>query len=692
MEAREDVLGDLHERFTPRRHAKGSLFAGLWYWRQVGGGVMSLSRNKATNTLKASRRPRTFGGPMLPNLGQEIRHSFRAFGRNPGLTATVLLTIGLAVGANTTVFTMVNSLLLAYPEYIDAPEELVRLNGTNNRTSAASLTLREYYGYRDNNTVFSGVAARSSSTQAVAANRGGATSAVRVSTVSWNYFDVLGVSMASGRTFRRDEDQVAGASPVVIISDGLRGRLFGDRRDVIGASLPLNGQPFTVVGVLPAGYHGLAAIDNPPDVWIPIMSLPLVQPGAAFLLEVDGDGFDTWLVGFARLRPGVSVGQAAANLDAVAAQFYATVDGATGLGVAVNGDYRFQPPQAAALRRTMRLLSLAAAMVLAVACANIASLLLARATARQSELAVRSALGAGRRRIVQLLVTESVLLAWLGGVAGFAMAFGATGFATALLPATPTVPPSPDWTVAAYAMLLSTLAALAFGVLPAVVASRQDLASPLRASAGKGGRLVTRSVLIVAQAAVSLVLVSGAALFVQSARRALTLDLGFDVSTGAAAGVRLPESYTVAQGKQFIRDVRARLTDHPGIDVVGVAFTLPFGGGWGGSYVANDSPHPPDERQQADFNAVGPGYFRAMGIPILEGRGFTEQDDETGPAVVVVNEALAREIWPNESPIGKTIARDPGGPPFMVVGLAQDASYLNVGEDQLTFMYFSNMQ
>ncbi|MCZ6917921.1 MAG: ABC transporter permease [Gemmatimonadetes bacterium] len=628
---------------------------------------------------------------MLSNLLQETRHSFRTLGRNPGLTATVLLTIGLAVGANTTVFTLVNSLLLEHPSYIQAPDRLVRITNMNQRTRSGSFSLRDYRSYRDNSSVFSGFAARSSGTFSVAARGDGGTSALRLSVISSNYFDVLGVRMASGRTFRSDEDQVAGLHAVVIISDGLRERLFGDRSDVIGVTLPLNGSAFTVVGVVPPEYHGVSAIDNPADAWIPIMALPLVQPGTV-LVEVDGPGIDNWLWGFARLNAGITLGQAVANMDAVAEQYYAS-HGATDFGVAVNGDYRFHPPQAAALRRTMRLLFLAAAMVLAVACANIASLLLARATVRRTELAVRSALGAGRRRIVQLLLTESVLLAWLGGVAGFGLALGTTRFAAVLLPLTPTVTPSPDWSVAAYAVALSTVAALVFGVVPAVAASRYDLASPLRASAGKGGRLVLRSVLVVSQAAVSLVLVTGAALFVQSARTALSIDLGFDVNTGAVAGVRLPANrYSDSQGKQFIRDALSRLSLHPDIEVAGVSYEAPLsGGGWGGSYVANDSPHPPAERQQAEFNAAGPGYFRAMGIPILEGRGFTDRDD-FGPAVVVVNETLAREVWPNESPIGKSIARAPGGPPFTVVGLARDASYYSVDEDQHAFMYFSVMQ
>ncbi len=197
---------------------------------------------------------------MFTNLPQEARQSLRALTRNPGLTATLLLTIGLAVGANTTVFTLVNALLLAQPSSIREPERLVRITNTNPRTRSGAMSLRDYLYYRDNNTVFSAFAARSGSAFPVAADRDGATSAIRLSAISWNYFDVLGVRVASGRSFRSDEDQVAGSQPVVIISDGLRERLFGGRSDVIGAILPLNGHPFTVIGVMPAEYHGVSAI------------------------------------------------------------------------------------------------------------------------------------------------------------------------------------------------------------------------------------------------------------------------------------------------------------------------------------------------------------------------------------------------------------------------------------------------
>ncbi|MEE8115617.1 MAG: FtsX-like permease family protein, partial [Gemmatimonadales bacterium] len=346
------------------------------------------------------------------------------------------------------------------------------------------------------------------------------------------------------------------------------------------------------------------------------------------------------------------------------------------------------------IRRTMMLLSVAAGLVLAVACANIASLLLARAMTRHSELAVRGALGAGRGRLVRLLLAESVLVAWLGGVVGLAFAFGTTRFATALLPLSLSVQPAPDWRVAGYVVVVSTLAALVFGVAPAIIGTRQDISSTLRLQAGKGGRQLTRSILVTSQAAISLVLITAAGLFVQSSRAALSTDLGFDIETGLVAGIRLPQSrYTVPQGKQFIRNALTRLSSLSGVEAAGGSLGRPLGGGrWSGSYVANDSPHPPDSALQASFDAAGPGYFRAMGIPILEGRGFTDRDDESAPLVVVVNETLARTVWPGESPVGKTIARDPGEAPFTVVGLVRDATHRNVGEDQLAFMYYSQFQ
>ena len=631
---------------------------------------------------------------MLEDLLHDFRYATRTLTRAPGFTAAAVVILALGIGANTTIFTIVSSLFLTQPTAVREPTQLVRLNVTRNSSGSGSLAYPLYQYLRDNNDVFTDVAAYDPGGIATTAVAGGFRRQAVTWLVSGNYFDVLGTPPTAGRFFRPDEYAAAGSAPVAVISYGFWQRAYGAGFEAIGSSLSLNGRSFRVVGVAAEGFVGVSPVEVPPEVWIPLKTLPLLLPTRAGLLDpVTGFG-DNWLWAFARLNPGATAGEARANLDALI-QRLAEDMGITSavFGIRVTDDVRFHPPRAASLKRLMLLLGTSAAIVLAIACANIALLLLSRAGERTRELGIRTALGAGRGRVVRQLITESLLLAWLGGVAGFGLAYWTAGVAGRVLPTRLAISLAPDARVLLFTFAIATVAAVLAGMSPALKASRTDIMNALRPGTKVSSGSRFRNVLVIAQVAVSVLLVSGAGLFIRSFYTAQTLDLGFDVDRGLVLSVDLrPRGYTDAEAKQLIGALLSRLTGRPGIESASVSTYAPLGGQWGGTFVADGSHVPPDSALQSGFNTAGPGYFRTMGIPILAGREFDERDDEVGANVIIVNETFARMVWPGQSPLGKTIARDPDGPRFTVVGMARNATYYEPGEEPQAHAYFSHMQ
>jgi putative ABC transport system permease protein len=624
---------------------------------------------------------------------KDLRFGARTLIRTPGFTAVAVLILGLGIGANSTIFTLVSSLFLKAPPAVADPDRLVRVNRATERTKSGSLQYPDYAYYRDNNSVFSGFAAYAfSSALNMAATARGAVQ-VEAEIVSGNYFQVLGVRPALGRAFLPEEDATPGSDPVAVISHGLWQRQLGGDPDVVGSEIRLNGHPFVIVGVAAEAFGGISPVDAQPDLWVPIMMQPVVFPtGGDMLHRVPGET-QVWLQGLARLRDGVSVEQARADLAALAqrlaVEFPYSNEGTT---VAITEHFQYRPSLRDRLVELTRVLMAAVALVLLIACANVAILLLARASVRQRELSLRLALGAGRGRVVRQLLSEGLLLATAGGAAGFIFASWSANLAAALLPVNLTVGFRPDTRVIAFTLGICLLTTLLFGLAPAWLATRVQIVESLRVSSRSTGRPLLRNGLVVAQVALAIVLASGAGLFVRSFISANSVDLGFQTENRLVVAFNLRgHDYGEEEGKALVRRALERVSALPGVLSATTARQIPFRGVWSGEFTAEGVEPPAGARYfETGFNAVGPDYFRTMGIPFVAGRPLGGSDVDGAPAVVVVNEALARMVWPGENPVGKVVERDPLH--ATVVGLARNANYYDLGEDPQPQMYFSVFQ
>jgi predicted permease len=426
---------------------------------------------------------------------------------------------------------------------------------------------------------------------------------------------------------------------------------------------------------------------------MPITMLPVLSPdGGDYFNRTPGEVlYWTWAMG--RLRAGITVEQARANIDALGAYLAENfAEWNEGEGATVAQHSGFHPPSRATLVTMTRLLVVVAALVLVIASANIAILLLARGSARRREVGVRFALGARRSRVIRQLVTESLMLGAAGGLVGFAVAFWSADLAATMIPLSFAVDFTPDWTVLGFAVAIAVGSGALFGVIPALQASRADAAVVIKEATPGGGRSVLRDSLVVLQVALSVVLVTGAALFGRSLGNAQSVEIGFASEDRLVVGVRLQNhGYDAERGVEFIRQALERLPAVPGVRQVSAAYMLPFRGSWGGSFEA-PGVAPPDGNTgfESGFNRVGAKYFETMEIPLVTGRGFTMQDDGRAPSVTVVNEAVAAMLWPGQEAVGRTISR--GDVTSTVIGVARNATYYELGEDPRPQIYFPYLQ
>jgi putative ABC transport system permease protein len=624
-----------------------------------------------------------------------LRLALRSFGKTPGFTALAVVVLGLGLGVNATLFTLVRALLLAPPSGVAEPGRLVRITRvTDYGSRSGSWAYPDYAFYRDENRTFAGIAALGGG-GVVLANTGTAAAEARIAFVSGNYFAVLGIPFAAGRPFGADEDLTPGAAPFAVVSSGFwRSHLGADPR-AMGSTITLNGHAFTVVGVTADAFRGIDPADGVPDVWTPIMMKPVLQPSEG------GDPFhrvphetENWIQAIGRLRPGVAVAAARADLTDLWQRLNATFpEWKRGVGVFVTGHFGFAPYVRDRIASTTRLLMAAALAVLLVACANLALLLLARATTRRKEIGVRLALGASRSQVMARLLVETVLLAVGGGALGVLLAAWSANLAALLLPVHPSGSVRPDWMVLGFTALLALATALACGIAPAWMVSRTGVAEDLKGGAPGSGRSLMRSGLVVAQVTLSLALVAGAGLFVRSLLAAQRVDLGFATENRLLVTVSLQDyGYTDETGPAFIGRTMERLEAIPGVQSATTTAMVALGGGmWTSDFVPDGIALPEGQAAvDAPTNAVGPGYFRTMGIPLVAGRDFTARDDRTAVPVVIVNETLARQVWGTESPLGRTIARDRDH--FTVIGVARDAKYYELGESAEPQLYFAELQ
>ena len=555
-----------------------------------------------------------------------------------------------------------------------------------------NLSYPEYRDYRGVGGVFSGVVAFS---RVKIALGGDTPERVQGLIVSGNYFDVLGIRAAHGRTFLPHEDAQPDAHPVVVIGDGLWKRRFGSDPQILDSPIIVNGQPFTVVGVAPPGFAGIELDDEPAAVWVPLAMARTVVPESPDILSDQGAG---WLQAVARLAPGVSIAQAKAAAGPIASRRQPSPDAMprdlTILPVAGG----FDPSNRSELVPVFALLALVPLLVLTVACANAANLLLARAVPRRRELAVRAALGASRFRLVRQLLIESTLLSLAAGGAGLLLSFWMIdviggigqipeGFASAL---------TPDGRVLAATTLLAAVTGMVFGLAPAIVATRTALVPALKDQgvtvhlAGRRHRL--RDGLVVSQVAISLVLLVTAGIFLRSLGKALAVDPGFEPRGVIAMSVDPGlQGYRAAARAAFEDRVIEAVRGIPSVRAAAIISDVPLSGRMIGDEVAPEG-STAREGIRVHYAGISPGYFTTMGVPLVRGRDFAASDAPGSVPVVIVNETLARRLWPDADPIGKRLGLTGRAPLREVVGIAGDGKYDSLTDGRQPFLYFPDHQ
>jgi macrolide transport system ATP-binding/permease protein len=639
---------------------------------------------------------------MEDEVFQDLRFGVRMLLKEKGFTAVAVLSLALGIGANTAIFSAADALLWrALPAVKnDRLFTLVRGDG-----SGGVFSYPNYVDYRDRIQVFAGLAAYEGVT--LAFGDGDRSGVVMGELVTGNFFDVLGVQMAQGRAFLPEEDRTPGARPVVVVShDFWQSRLGGDPQ-LIGKALKFNNHSFTVIGVAAAGFVGVS-IPGRADVWVPMMMHAAVKPSwGPGLNERQVD----ILAGIGRLKPGISRAQAEAELETINRQLQQAYPAPNwwNLDAAAFQQSRrlaLAPAQGMLHQGLRQMVTLAATLaavvagiVLLIACANVANLLLARGATRHKEIAIRLAVGAGRMRLIRQLLTESLLLALLGAAAGLLLTFWINQLLMSVQPPFP--PPMEfkadlrlDGRAFGFTLLLSMLTGVIFGLAPAWAATRPDVIPALKDETGaSGGRrwFSLRNLLVVAQVALSLVLLIGAGLFIRSLRHTQAIDPGFDTDNGLVMTLDLGlQGYSEERGRQFYQQLVERIAATPGVRSVAIADFLPLGFAGRFDQISAEGQPPPTDGAPITANRHGVGlrYFETMGIPFLRGRDFTALDTASSERVVIINETLARRLWPNLKDIGEIIGRrirlgpESSAPWNVIVGVAGDCKYFGLREER----------
>ena len=609
----------------------------------------------------------------MDTLFQDIRYALRRLWKSPGFALVAMLSIGLAIGANTTVFTLLEHLVLRPLPGVPRSDRLVAVNLGAEGGRPSGFGYQDYRDWREGARGFDGIAASANAIE-LALRIDGPAQHAWGEVVSANLFDVLGVRPFLGRAFRPEDE--AQAIPVAVISHGLWQRTFHGDPGVVGRHVMLNGNDFTVVGVAPEGFAG-STMGMRHDVWVPLTLYELVTPSGG-ALSVRGWRFLEF--GIARLRPGVSIEQAREDINAVHRRLIPANQVLRNTTVLV--DRVDSTGLAAMLRPAMGALFGVTILVLLVACANVANLLVARASARRREIGIRLAVGAGRGRLTRQLLTESLVLAVCGGFVGVLVATWPKAAVLSLVPTT-SLPIafdiSIDARVVGVAAVVTVATGIVFGLVPALQASKVALVPALRdgAAGGSARRSRLQAALVVAQVALSIVALVCAGLFVRGLQRAQAVDTGIRQPEGVLlADVNLyTAGYSDSAARQLVDRLLEQVRAVPGVRAAGVATQLPLGfGGYANISVEVDGyAFRPDEDRTALMSVASAQYFETAGVPIVRGRGIAEQDRPDAQPVVVVNEAFSRRYWPGQDPIGKQIRFGGNtGPWSVVVGVSRD--------------------
>jgi putative ABC transport system permease protein len=630
---------------------------------------------------------------------QDVHYGFRQLRHNPGFATVTILTLALGIGANTTIFSLLSALLLTPLPGRDPGRLVTAYTSDYSGPAFGASSYPDYLDFRSGSGAFESLAA--CGTKPFLLTSGSRSDRILVSLVSDNFFDTLGLGAAYGRTILRDEVE-PGRGRVIVVGDALwRGR-FGADPALVGRSVALNGKPFTVVGIGPPGFTGLVRGVRI-DAFVPITMDPVLTGDS---LESRGSR-GLFLIG--RLRRGVAVDEARSELAVVAARLHAEHPeqwtdrrGAPRrVSVLPEDASRVLPMIRGPVSAFLGVLSAAVGLVLLIACSNIASLLLARGTARRREIAVRLALGARRSQLVRMLLTESLLLSLIAGALGVALAMVAVSLILALHPPLPfslALGLDVDRRVLLFALLVSLATGVAFGILPALRASRTRPFAALKAGEGPARRraISLRDALVVAQVAGSLVLLVGAALLLRSLARAQAIDPGFDPQQALVFSLDLAaQGYDAERGAHLYSDLQDRLDAMPGVAAASFSTSLPLSlGTERRSFRAVGYEPGPGEDMEVASSFVGADYFETMRTALARGRGFTRRDAPGTPPVAVVNEAFVRRFWPGRSGLGEhlVIPWNGGDAEMEVIGVARDGKYGSLGEAPRPYVFYPHRQ
>ncbi len=642
---------------------------------------------------------------MLGEVAFDIRYALRTLRRSPAFTLAAVFTLALGIGANTTIFSVVSAVLLRPPAQVREPERLVQLftsDYSGPRYGASSYA--DYLDFREGAAGLSGMAAFAPSP--LNFSTGGAASRVWGEEVSGDYFTVLGVAPVLGRTFVPDAERTRRAEPVAVLSFALWQRAFGADSGVVGREVRVNGYPFTIIGIAPEHFQG-SIRGVRADIWVPYVARGFLSPGRTL-----GDGAadmqrgDRGMFVIGRLAPGAALATAQASLDAIARrlhdaypQYWSDVHGeARAVTLVPERDSRVLPQIRGAVIGFFGLLMTVVGLMLLICCANVANLLLVRAAGRRREVSVRLALGAGRARLVRQLLTETAVIAILGGAVGLLIAKWAAGLLMAFQPPLP-VPVeldiSLDGGVLAFTALVAALTGFIAGAAPALGAARLDLVSALKGIPSGGPRRrrpALRNVLVVSQVATCVILLTMAGLLLRSLRAAQNADLGFDPGGIAIFSTELAnQGYGETRGHAFYEELLRRVAVLPSVRAVSLAERTPLGLDYSRRGVGVEGYEPArGEDMEFGANIVGPGYLGLMHIPLERGRDFSETDRAGSLPVAIVNQSFARRFWPGEDPIGKRIRM--GDSAREVVGVAHDSKTRSLDESPAPYFYLPFLQ
>jgi len=636
----------------------------------------------------------------MENLWKDLRYAVRMLVKSPGFTGVAVLALGLGIGANTAIFSVFNGMLWR-PLAVQQPQQLVviasKVRGVD---FPLNLSYPDFQDYRQLKTVFSDAIAYAPSPLNFGAE--GRPERAWAELVSGNYFSMLGLEAARGRTFAADEGWVPGKDPLIVLSYKYWHKRFGGNADVVGRSVQLNGHPFTIIGVAPERYHG-AYYFLEPDMYVPLSTLGLLDPNQGADLNKRSAAY---LRVLGRLQPGVTPEQAMAAAeptDRRLAQEFPDSHKDNSLLVMPELSARPEPGLGGFMSKVVVVFMLLVGLVLLIACANVANLILARANGRRKEIATRTALGASRWRMVRQLLTESILLAWSGGIAGLVFARWA---AWALMSIRiPTDLPlrlfdlSVDWRIFAFSFLVALITGVIAGLIPALQTSRADLADVLKAGGRSGGASAAhhrfRNALVIAQVAVSLVLLACAGFFIRSFQNSAHADMGFRIDHTLMMTMDLGlQDYNEQRGQQFYKQLTERVRTLPGVRDASITSYIPMGyensmiNIFPEGQVIDDK----SKTETAFIDMAQPDYFRAAGVPVIRGREFTEADNATSPKVAIINETFANKIWPGQDPIGKSFRTEKAGAPIQVVGLTRTGKYLFLYESPQMYAYLPMAQ